>query len=67
VADRLERAGLIERQPSPCDRRVTNPPSLHTPPGRALAERALGVYSAELRALVLERLGLQGCARWPTT
>jgi hypothetical protein len=30
-----------------------------TPLGRALAERALGVYSAGLRELVLERLGLQ--------
>jgi DNA-binding MarR family transcriptional regulator len=58
VADRLEQAGLIKRQPSSCDRRVTN--AALTPAGRALAERALGVYSDGLRELVLQPLGLDG-------
>lgn len=58
VADRLEQAGLIERQPSPCDRRVTN--ATLTPAGRAQAERAVAVYSAGLRELVLQRLGIHG-------
>jgi len=56
VADRLEQAGLIERQPSACDRRVIN--AALTPAGRTLAERAFAVYSARLRELVLERLGI---------
>jgi DNA-binding MarR family transcriptional regulator len=56
VADRLEQAGLIERQPSACDRRVTN--AVLTPAGRMLAERAFAVYSARLRELVIERLGI---------
>jgi DNA-binding MarR family transcriptional regulator len=56
VADRLEQAGLIQRQPSPCDRRVTN--AVLTPAGREQAERALAVYSAGLRELVLQQLGL---------
>lgn len=55
VADRLEQAGLIERRPSPADRRVTN--AVLTPAGRALAERASAVFSAGLRELVLQRLG----------
>ena len=55
VADRLEQAGFITRQPSPCDRRVTN--AALTSAGRAQAERALAVYSAGLRELVLRRLG----------
>jgi DNA-binding MarR family transcriptional regulator len=58
VADRLEQAGLIKRQPSSCDRRVTN--AALTPAGRALAERAIGVYSDGLRELVLQPLGLDG-------
>jgi DNA-binding MarR family transcriptional regulator len=58
VADRLEQAGLIKRHPSQCDRRVTN--AALTPAGRAQAERALGVYSAGLRELVFQRLGLSG-------
>jgi DNA-binding MarR family transcriptional regulator len=58
VADRLEQAGLIRREPSPCDRRVTN--AALTPAGRAQAERALAVYSAGLRELVLDRLGTHG-------
>ena len=58
VADRLEQAGLIRRQPSLCDRRVTN--AELTPAGRTLTERALAVYSAGLRELVLQRLGLNG-------
>jgi DNA-binding MarR family transcriptional regulator len=56
VADRLEQAGFITRQPSPCDRRVIN--AALTPAGRAQAERALAVYSAGLRELVLHRLGI---------
>jgi DNA-binding MarR family transcriptional regulator len=58
VADRLEQAGLIERQPSPCDRRVTN--AALTRAGRAHAERALAVYCAGLRELVLPHLGIGG-------
>jgi DNA-binding MarR family transcriptional regulator len=57
VADRLEQAGLIERQPSACDRRVTN--AALTPAGRAQAERAFAVYSAGLRELVLQRLSIK--------
>jgi DNA-binding MarR family transcriptional regulator len=58
VADRLEQAGLIEREPSPCDRRVTN--AVLTPAGRAHAEQALAVYCAGLRELVLPHLGADG-------
>ena len=58
LADRLEQAGLIERQPSPSDRRVTN--AVLTPLGRAQAERAFAVYCTGLRELVLQRLGLDG-------
>jgi DNA-binding MarR family transcriptional regulator len=58
VADRLEQAGLIQRQPSPCDRRVTN--AILTPAGHAQAERALAVYCAGLRELVLHHLGADG-------
>ena len=58
VADRLERAGLIQRQPSPSDRRVTH--AVLTEAGRALAERAFAVYCAGLHELVVERLGLDG-------
>ena len=58
VADRMEQAGLIERQPCPEDRRVTN--AVLTPAGRAHAERAVAIYSAGLRDLVLEHLGPDG-------
>lgn len=56
VADRLEQAGFITREPSSSDRRVTK--AALTPAGRAQAERALAVYSAGLRELVLHRLGI---------
>src|ERR1700759_4270508 len=42
VADRLEQAALIQRQPCPEDRRVTN--AVLTPAGRAHAERAVAIY-----------------------
>ncbi|HEX4257997.1 MAG TPA: MarR family transcriptional regulator [Streptosporangiaceae bacterium] len=58
VADRLEQAALIQRQPSVSDRRVTH--AVLTEAGRALAERAFGIYCAGLRELVVERLGLDG-------
>ncbi len=58
LADRLQQAGLIERQPSSCDRRVIN--AVLTPAGRAAADRALAVYSAGLRELVLSHLGTDG-------
>ena len=58
VADRLQQAGLIVRQPSPSDRRVTN--AVLTPAGRATAEQALAVYCAALRELVLRHLGTDG-------
>jgi DNA-binding MarR family transcriptional regulator len=58
VADRLEQAGLIKRQPSSSDRRVTH--AVLTDPGRALAERAFTVYCEGLRELVVERLGSDG-------
>jgi len=58
VADRLEQASLIERQPSASDRRVTH--AVLTEAGRALAERAFAIYCAGLRELVVERLGLDG-------
>jgi DNA-binding MarR family transcriptional regulator len=58
LADRLEQAGLIERQPSTSDRRVTN--AVLTPTGRAQAEQALAVFVAELRELVVPRLGADG-------
>ena len=58
MADRLEQAGLIERQPCPDDRRVTN--AVLTPACRAHAERAVAVYCAGLRDLVLRHLGPDG-------
>ena len=58
VADRLEQAGLIKRQPSSSDRRVTH--ALLTDTGRALAQRAFTVYCQGLRELVVERLGQEG-------
>jgi len=58
VADRLEQAGLIARQPSPSDRRVTN--AVLTPVGRVTADRALAIYCAALRELVLRHLGTDG-------
>jgi DNA-binding MarR family transcriptional regulator len=58
VADRLEQAGLIRRQPSESDRRVTH--AVLTDAGRALAERAFTVYCHGLRELVVERLGQEG-------
>ena len=58
VADRLQQAGFIVRQPSRCDRRVTN--AVLTPAGRAAAERALVIYCAALRELVLRHLGTDG-------
>jgi DNA-binding MarR family transcriptional regulator len=58
LADRLQQAGLIQRQPSPCDRRVTN--AVLTPAGRAAADRALAIYSAGLREVVLRHLGTDG-------
>jgi DNA-binding MarR family transcriptional regulator len=58
VADRLEQAGLIKRQPSSSDRRVTH--AVLTDPGRALAERAFAVYCEGLHELVVERLGQDG-------
>jgi DNA-binding MarR family transcriptional regulator len=58
VADRLEQAGLIKRQPSASDRRVTH--AVLTDSGRALASRAFAVYCEGLRELVLERLGQDG-------
>jgi DNA-binding MarR family transcriptional regulator len=58
LADRLQQAGYIRREPSPCDRRVTN--AVLTPAGRAAADRALAVYCAGLRELVLRHLGTDG-------
>ncbi|MFC9846512.1 MarR family winged helix-turn-helix transcriptional regulator [Streptomyces sp. NPDC060223] len=58
LADRLEQAGLIERQPSASDRRVTN--AVLTPAGRAQAEQGLAVFVAEFDALVARRLGADG-------
>jgi len=58
VADRLEQAGLIMRQPSASDRRVTH--AVLTDAGRALAQRAFAVYCQGLRELVVERLGEDG-------
>jgi DNA-binding MarR family transcriptional regulator len=58
VADRLEEAGLIERQPCPDDRRVTN--AVLTPAGRVHAERAAAVYCAGLHELVVQHLGTDG-------
>jgi DNA-binding MarR family transcriptional regulator len=57
-ADRLQQAGFIRREPSPCDRRVTN--AVLTPVGSAAADRALAVYSAALRDFVLRHLGTDG-------
>jgi DNA-binding MarR family transcriptional regulator len=58
VADRLEEAGLIERQPCPDDRRVTN--AALTPAGRVHAERVAAVYCAGLHELVVQHLGADG-------
>jgi DNA-binding MarR family transcriptional regulator len=58
LADRLEQAGLIERQRSPSDRRVTN--AVLTAAGREQAEQGLAVFVAGLRDLVVQRLGPDG-------
>jgi DNA-binding MarR family transcriptional regulator len=58
LADRLEQAGLIERQPSPSDRRVTN--AVLTAAGRKQAEQGLAVFVAGLRKLVDRKLGSDG-------
>lgn len=48
AVDRLEDAGLVERQPHPTDRRAT---IIHlTPQGTALAERATAILNAEVFA-----------------
>jgi DNA-binding MarR family transcriptional regulator len=58
LADRLEQAGLIKRQPSPSDRRVTN--AVLTPAGRKQAQQGLDIFVAGLRDLVVRRLGADG-------
>ncbi|NIH78223.1 DNA-binding MarR family transcriptional regulator [Amycolatopsis viridis] len=55
VADRLTAAGLITRQPSPDDRRVTF--ACLTEHGREVAEKARQTCAEILRRRVLEPLG----------
>ncbi|MFC0104892.1 MarR family winged helix-turn-helix transcriptional regulator [Kibdelosporangium aridum] len=55
VADRMTDAGLIRREPSETDRRVTH--AVLTDHGRDMAQRARKVTAEVLRARVLEPLG----------
>nr|WP_042180310.1 MarR family transcriptional regulator [Kibdelosporangium sp. MJ126-NF4]CEL14323.1 regulatory protein, MarR [Kibdelosporangium sp. MJ126-NF4]CTQ88690.1 regulatory protein, MarR [Kibdelosporangium sp. MJ126-NF4] len=55
VADRMTEAGLIRREPSETDRRVTH--VVLTDHGREMAQRAREVTSKVLRERVLEPLG----------
>ena len=57
MTDRLVASGLIERRPSPTDRRVTL--AGLTPQGASVLERALRVHLESLRRYVLEPLGAQ--------
>ncbi|MET9914834.1 MarR family transcriptional regulator [Streptomyces sp. NPDC006476] len=57
MTDRLVAGGLIERRPSPTDRRVTL--AGLTPQGARVLDRALQVHLDSLRRYVLEPLGAQ--------
>ncbi|MER7789549.1 MarR family transcriptional regulator [Streptomyces sp. NPDC097640] len=60
VADRLAEAGLLERHPSPCDRRVTL--ARLTEPGLAAAVTAALTLADALRKRVVGPLGAQSFA-----
>ena|SRR5699024_2555612 len=60
VADRLAGAGLIRREPSETDRRVTY--AVLTEHGRRVADGARQVCAQTLRRIVLEPLGSDGSA-----
>lgn len=57
MTDRLVARGLIERRPSPTDRRVTL--AGLTPQGARVLDRALRVHLDSLRRYVLEPLGAE--------
>ncbi|MFH8444593.1 MarR family winged helix-turn-helix transcriptional regulator [Streptomyces sp. NPDC018026] len=58
VVDRLAEAGLVERRPSPSDRRVTL--AVLTPVGAEVAANAAQILSQALRQRVLVPLGSEG-------
>jgi DNA-binding MarR family transcriptional regulator len=58
VVDRLSAAGLVERRPSSCDRRVTF--AALTPLGRETATAAAKVFADAVRRRVVEPLGDEG-------
>ncbi len=60
MADRLSRAGLVERQPCGTDRRVIR--VALTPAGLELASRARDSHATHLRARVVDVLGVDDTA-----
>jgi DNA-binding MarR family transcriptional regulator len=62
LADRIEAAGLIERQPCPTDRRAAF--AVITPEGRSVVERAAQVHLRGLQAYVLDHLSPEQVTTW---
>ena len=62
---RLEKRGLLERQPDPDDARVTN--AVLTEQGRATMESAAPGHVATVRKLVFDGLGQRGLAELRNT
>jgi DNA-binding MarR family transcriptional regulator len=62
LADRIEAAGLIERQPCPTDRRAAF--AVITPEGRSVVERAAAVHLRGLQAYVLDHLSPEQVRTW---
>jgi DNA-binding MarR family transcriptional regulator len=58
VADRLAEAGLLERRPSPTDRRVIY--ATLTPTGMEVGTTAVLALAGSLRARVIPTLGVEG-------
>jgi DNA-binding MarR family transcriptional regulator len=62
LADRIEAAGLVERQPCPTDRRAAF--AVITAEGRAVVERAAEVHLRGLQAYVLDHLTPEQIRTW---
>jgi DNA-binding MarR family transcriptional regulator len=62
LADRIEAAGLIERQPCPTDRRASF--AVITDEGRATVEAAVGVHLRGLQEYVFDHLEASERAGW---
>jgi DNA-binding MarR family transcriptional regulator len=62
LADRIEAAGLIERQPCPTDRRAAF--AVITAEGRAVVESAAVVHLRGLQAYVLDHLTPEQARTW---